>query len=1290
MKLLSWNCRGLGRPRTVRALRDAIRVYSPQIVCLMETKKKEADRDWIKWKLGFRNCLLVGCRVLSGGLALLWEDGADVRITSFSRNHIDAVVRVRGEFRLTLYYGEPAISNRVNGWNLLRRLNEVGGLPWIVIGDFNEVLCSSEVQGGRGRQNWQMENFRLALNDCNLTDLGFSGYPFTFSNRRGGDAEVRARLDRAVVNYGWRRMFPKAVVRHVQLHSSDHQLLVLDTDNSCMMRRKKLFRFEAMWLDHAEFPSMMEDFWNGTNRLNVSWSRKLKLCTEKLKSWNSSSFGNVQKRIKALKGELEEIRKEDRSQMNVEREKYVCEELDRWLAREEILWMQRSRALWMEQGDRNTKFFHARATHRKQKNWLSNLKDSQGVLQESEEKIMDIVTSYFSNIFQATVSREARGIDDELRDITPCISKEMNDMLLRDISEEEIKGAVFSLGPLKAPGIDGFPALFYQRFWEKIKSSVIQEVNVFWAEGRLDGNINRTLITLIPKKKDAERIEDWRPISLCTVAVKIITKILASRLQHILDQVISPFQSAFIKGRIITDNFIVAHELAHFMKNIRDDKRFYASLKVDMSKAYDRVEWDFLKKLLLRMGFAAKWVDRIMECVCSVTYRVKVNDKVSSVIKPRRGLRQGDPISPYLFLFCTELLSAKLRKAVEGNQLSGVQLCRNAPVVTHLLFADDSLFFIKAEAAEAGALKRILSQFEAVSGQRVNYEKSEICFSRNTPGNVRAGVCSVFGVVQVSSHSRYLGLPLMVGQRKTETCRSIVEKIWKRVNDWKSKLLSAAGREVLVKAVIQAMPVYMMSVYLFPKSVISEMARLIQQFWWNKKGSKGISWLSQDMLQTKKYEGGLGFKNLSVFNEAILMKVAWRMVKHPHLLISQVLLAKYCSNKGILDARLGSAPSHIWRGIMRGMHTFLDGIWWEEDGVTCRWKHSSTGIFTVKSAYEAIKIRNASRGVVRGEQSDSHKIGIFWKKVWSSRVPNKIKVFWWRLYHNSLPDALNLRRRGVPAERSCKLCGIRGEDALHVVRDCWWAKAIFNEMEVDPMLLSRGGAIPADWIWCCYKSCSEEVFRVVMVTAWVCWKNTNRVWHEEESWCVRKAGIIVKSLLKMPVLSGCLNPLLNVCLNGGWSPPGEGVIKINLDGSWLENSRKAGIGLVARDHLGSVLWAWAEQVGHCFCSGEVEGRALKRSMELAINANAYKVIFEIDSLEVLRAVSTGAGTGEWCFSWLSATLSLLCLHPGWTVQFVSRDSNQAADLLACKASLEQWVWNRVDAVPFCLAGSVSF
>ncbi|CAM8914616.1 unnamed protein product [Rhodiola kirilowii] len=166
----------------------------------------------------------------------------------------------------------------------------------------------------------------------------------------------------------------------------------------------------------------------------------------------------------------------------------------------------------------------------------------------------------------------------------------MNRGLLEDISEEEVRRAVFNMSPLKAPGVDGFPALFYQKNWGNVRGYVVAYVREFWMNGVLDDRFNKTLIVLIPKKKDADRMEDLRPISLCNVAIKIITKILAARLQGILDKVISASQSAFIKGRIITDKFIVAHEISHFLKRCRSQKEFFASIKVDMSKAYDRVE----------------------------------------------------------------------------------------------------------------------------------------------------------------------------------------------------------------------------------------------------------------------------------------------------------------------------------------------------------------------------------------------------------------------------------------------------------------------------------------------------------------------------------------------------------------------------------------------------------------------------------------------------------------------------------------------------------------------------
>ncbi|KAL9663962.1 hypothetical protein QQ045_019356 [Rhodiola kirilowii] len=305
-----------------------------------------------------------------------------------------------------------------------------------------------------------------------------------------------------------------------------------------------------------------------------------------------------------------------------------------------------------------------------------------------------------------------------------------------------------------------FLVFFYQKFWDKIKTDIIRYVKQLWEEGFLNSEINKTLIVLVPKKVGADKTEEMRPISLCSVsvAVKIITKILATRLQPILNQVISVYQSAFIKGRIITDNFIVAHEISHFLKNCKGKNNCYASLKMDMSKAYDRVEWEFLERIMRMMGFAEKWIDRIMACVTSVTYFVRVNGHISEAIRPRRGLRQGDHLSPYLFLLCSEFLSAKLLNELLYGGLKGIKINRGAPVMTHLFFADDSMFYIKASPIKANNLKRILAKYEEISGQKINANKSEISFSSNTPAVVRNAIVECCGIHQVSTHSKYLGL----------------------------------------------------------------------------------------------------------------------------------------------------------------------------------------------------------------------------------------------------------------------------------------------------------------------------------------------------------------------------------------------------------------------------------------------------------------------------------------------------------------------------------------------------
>ena len=237
---------------------------------------------------------------------------------------------------------------------------------------------------------------------------------------------------------------------------------------------------------------------------------------------------------------------------------------------------------------------------------------------------------------------------------------------------------------------------------------------------------------------------------------------LANRLRSILPEVISDNQSAFVPGRLITDNILLAYESIHTIKKKRG-KRGLCAVKLDMHKAYDRVEWNFLEKIMLKMGFAQRWIDLVMACVKTVKYKVRVNSMETETFTPTRGIRQGDPLSPYLFLLVAEGLSSLLKGAEIREELKGVRVCRDAPAISHLLFADDSLILMESTRENAVKLKSILDRYCANSGQKVSEEKCSIFFSQNTNVTVKAEICEALNIITESLSDKYLGLPALVG-----------------------------------------------------------------------------------------------------------------------------------------------------------------------------------------------------------------------------------------------------------------------------------------------------------------------------------------------------------------------------------------------------------------------------------------------------------------------------------------------------------------------------------------------
>ena len=219
------------------------------------------------------------------------------------------------------------------------------------------------------------------------------------------------------------------------------------------------------------------------------------------------------------------------------------------------------------------------------------------------------------------------------------VTREMNSKLIAMHTAEEMELAIKEMAPLKALGPNGMPPLIYQTYWTDVGMDITQVVLSCLNSGSLLKSINHTFITLIPKVKNLEKVSELRLISLCNVIYKIVSKVIANRLKPFLNNIISKTQSAFTAGRLITNNILIAFESLHHMKTSCTGKSRYMALKLDISKAYDRVEWIFLEKIFLKMGFQNSWVSLIMECITSVTYSIMVNEEPQGLITPTRGLR---------------------------------------------------------------------------------------------------------------------------------------------------------------------------------------------------------------------------------------------------------------------------------------------------------------------------------------------------------------------------------------------------------------------------------------------------------------------------------------------------------------------------------------------------------------------------------------------------------------------------------------------------------------------------
>ncbi|XP_056688734.1 uncharacterized protein [Spinacia oleracea] len=841
--------------------------------------------------------------------------------------------------------------------------------------------------------------------------------------------------------------------------------------------------------------------------------------------------------------------------------------------------------------------------------------------------------------------------DEALVGVEMVVTNDMWEMLEEEPTGEEIREALFQMHPNKAPGPDGMHALFFQKFWGVIGGDVIRFVKGWW-RGEVDlKEVNRTCIVLIPKVNDPKRMTEFRPISLCNVLYKIISKTLANKLKTMLGTIISENQSAFVPKRLTTDNALVAFEIFHSMKRRGEGKDGTIALKLDMSKAYDRVEWVFLERVMLKMGFQQSWIGRIMQCLNSVSFSFKYNGSISGALIPTRGLRQGDPISPYLFLICADAFSMLLKKAVTDNAIHEARVCRGAPRVSHLFFADDSILFAKANLHECSKVADIISTYERESGQKVNLSKTEVAFSKCVEEGRRQEIVSTLGVRVVDKHEKYLGLPTIIGRSKKAVFACLKGENLEKATRVKGETVVSPGKGGSYKG-----------------------------------SSTGYPKIYDERIQDTRRAD----RRDTLGSGSFLVGI--KRVGAEDSLAQGVLKEKYYKHSDFLDAFRGYDPSYTWRSIWGAKALLLDGMKWRVgngssirvwddswlpsegntyvptpgidsnpdmqvyelinfdeggwdvakveatfNGDDCRamldipisnfwpqdrryWWSASDGVYTVRTGYWLGRLgQTRAWEMYYGERERE-----LWRVVWQLGEPPKLCHFIWRACKGSLGVMDVLCKRHIRDNSQCPVCGAMEETLMHAVFECKYASTIWSHSEFFGLLAEAPcESFEERFVWLAGKM-ERDQLRVVASLAWAAWFCRNKGVFDAANTVdpVSIAAGFVK--LNKDYGSymgkvGMVTQQTHFPSASTWIKPPEFCVKVNVDAHTMEGIGVR-FGVVIRDENGKILLAAVKSVGARWKPALAEAGAARYGLELARRMGYKTVILECDALNVVRAI----------------------------------------------------------------------
>ncbi|GKE63428.1 protein LAZ1 [Tanacetum coccineum] len=468
---------------------------------------------------------------------------------------------------------------------------------------------------------------------------------------------------------------------------------------------------------------------------------------------------------------------------------------------EERFLKQKSKIKWLKVGDSNSYYFHKSIKNRNQRSQINAILGSNNMVITKAG-----VTDVFVNHYQMFLGNNM--VSDELNVeglFTKKVSEVSANHMIRDVSNEDIKRAMFDIEDDRAPGLDGYTSAIFKKGWNIVGVDICNAFRDFFSNGQTLKENNHTFIALVPKVITPLKVNDYRPISCCNVIYKCISKIITNRIVNGIKEVVSDNQSAFVLGRHISDNILFTQELMHNYHRNRGPPK--CAFKIDIQKAYDT----------------------IMACVTSTSFSLSINGDVQGFFKGKRVLLQGDPLSPYLFTLVMEVLTLILRKRVFlSDSFRYHNQCEELWII-NVCFADDLFIFARGYVESAKVIVGSLEEFKLTSGLVPSIPKSTTCFC-NVLTNVKLAILSIMPFSKGTLPVKYLGVPIISFRLLNKDCKILVERVRNRIGDWKNKSLSFADRLQLCKLVLSSMHVYWASVLILPKGILLDIQQLIHGF----------------------------------------------------------------------------------------------------------------------------------------------------------------------------------------------------------------------------------------------------------------------------------------------------------------------------------------------------------------------------------------------------------------------------------------------------------------------------